>query len=143
MTRIELSPYPEQPPRFRIPRHGPRAPHEVSILVGEAIQAMRRALDYLVYEIAFLDSGIEQDDTQFPVDQSPRRFWARRERNSRGLDDHSCYLVGVSNEHAGALQRDQPYSGASWTERLARLSNPDKHRHLTVTQHQTKMRVAR
>jgi hypothetical protein len=35
------------------------------ILVGEVCYHLRSALDYLVYELALLDSGVEQKGTQF------------------------------------------------------------------------------
>src|SRR5215204_9224 len=42
-------------------------PDRVSVLAGETIQALRRVLDYLVFEVAWLDSGSIQEDTQFPT----------------------------------------------------------------------------
>jgi hypothetical protein len=105
-------------------------PVDASILVGEAIQGLRRSLDYLVYEVAFLDSGVEQDHTQFPIDRSDKTFWSRLQRNSSS--DNRCYLVGVSKEHALAIERYQPYKGTAWTKTLNSISNQDKHRHLTI-----------
>lgn len=113
-------------------------PLRISVLLGETIQALRRALDYLVYEIAFLDSGTVQDDTQFPMDHSQKRFWARLNRNRRGQGDHSCYLIGVLPKHATVIERYQPYQGVEWTTSLARLANPDKHRRLTAVRHMSK-----
>lgn len=109
------------------------APNRISILVGEAIQAMRRALDYLVYELAFLDTGSEQDGTQFPIEDSPNMFWARLERKKRGPP---AYLYGVKREHAAAIERTQPYKEVEWTIDLRSISNPDKHRHLAMLGHE-------
>jgi hypothetical protein len=36
----------------------------------------------------------------------------------------------VSDEHVALLEGYQPYRGCAWIERLAELSNADKHRHL-------------
>jgi hypothetical protein len=36
----------------------------------------------------------------------------------------------VSGEHVALLEGYQPYRGCAWIERLAELSNADKHRHL-------------
>jgi hypothetical protein len=108
-------------------------PHRAGVLTGEAIQALRRSLDYLVFELAWLDSGVSQDDTQFPIDNSEARFEGRRQKKSRG--DHSCYLIGVNDEHVTALKELQPCKGTDWTKTLAAISNPDKHRRLTVTRH--------
>ena len=58
------------------------APRRVSVILGETIQALKRSLDYVVYELAFLDSGSEQNDTQFPIDSSPETFRRRLKRDS-------------------------------------------------------------
>jgi hypothetical protein len=114
-------------------------PVGVSIYVGESIQAMRRALDYLVYEICYLDSGIEQDGTQFPFDRDPNTFYRRLQRqNSR---DTSALLVGMKRTHATVLKAYQPCAGADWATLLQSISNPDKHRHLTVTRNQSAFRM--
>lgn len=105
-------------------------PRRISILIGEAIQALRRSLDYLIYELAWLDSGQPQNGTQFPLDDSDLKFWRRLKRIKRGP---AAYLLGVSGEHAAAIEPYQPYAGTHWTKLLQALSNPDKHRHLTIT----------
>lgn len=44
---------------------------QVETLASEVIQHLRIALDYLAYQLAWLDSGLQQERTQFPiVDQS-------------------------------------------------------------------------
>jgi len=43
------------------------APEQIGILVGEICYNLRASLDYLVYELAILDSGAVQDNTQFPI----------------------------------------------------------------------------
>lgn len=93
------------------------------VLLGETTYNLRAALDYLVYELAFLDSGIVHDGTQFPIEERYEVFWQRRR--------HS-WLEGVSDEHVTAIERLQPYKGCDWTRQLRELSNPDKHRKLTV-----------
>jgi hypothetical protein len=118
------------------------APRRVSVILGETIQALKRSLDYVVYELAFLDSGSEQNDTQFPIDSSPETFRRRLKRDHRGEHDHRCYLIGVSEKHAAVIERYQPYRGVDWTKRLQRLSNPDKHRRLTAVRHVSKSAAA-
>ena len=113
------------------------APNRISVLTGEAIQALRRALDYLVYEIAFRDSGSEQDGTQFPIEHSPNVFWSRLNPGRGG------YLVGVDRKHATALKRYQPCDQVEWSADLRDLSNPDKHRRLSVLRHLDKTTAAR
>jgi hypothetical protein len=96
----------------------------LSILLGEICYNLRSALDYLVFELARLDSGSVQDNTQFPIDDTPKQFRSSKKRR----------LVGVSLNHIAAIERLQPYKGIKWSEILRTLSNPDKHRMLTPHQ---------
>lgn len=93
----------------------------MSMIVGETIYNLRAALDYLVYEMAELDSGSEQDGTQFPIESSKKGFKGRRK----------SYLNGVDAKHVTALRALQPCEGCNWTGVLRDISNPDKHRKLT------------
>lgn len=117
-------------PQFRFPQ-----PHLIPvsfpILVGEVAHHLRSCLDYLVYRLAILDSGSEQKQTQFPVADKPEQFRGNRDR----------YLKGVNDAHATAIERLQPYNGVDWTKRLVSVSNPDKHRHLTVSRPQNATRI--
>ena len=116
-------------------------PSMVRILVGESVQALRRCLDYLVYEVAFLDSGSEQHGTQFPVDSSENQFDGRRKPHSK--QKNGCYLIGVSDKHAAAIKLLQPFNnGVDWTRRLSSISNPDKHRRLTLAKSESSSKIA-
>ena len=105
---VNVSPHTTLPPRL-------------SVLVGEVSQALRRALDYLVYQLAARDSGSLQTDTQFPIVRSKKAFAKARGHNLRG----------VALAHADALEEYQPFTGRDWTRNLQVVSNLDKHRHLT------------
>lgn len=89
-------------------------------LVGTCIQNIRIPLDYLVYELAYLDSGSEQERTQFPI------FWKRAFFRDREAE----YLCGVNEAHRYAIELLQPYKGGKWLGTLAGLANPDKHKTL-------------
>jgi hypothetical protein len=89
-------------------------PLKYSVLIGETIYNLRACLDYLVYELAILDSGIEQERTQFPIYENPKDF----ERRPK-----TC-LAGVNAVHTAAIERLQPYNGVNWTKWLQALSNP-------------------
>lgn len=106
---------------------GPKrpVPLKYSVLIGETIYNLRACLDYLVYELALLDSGVVQNGTQFPTDKCPETF------NGRSRN----WLRGVNPIHTAAIERLQPYNGVNWTKWLQALSNPDKHRHLILTEH--------
>ena len=105
-------------------------PQQFSVLVGEIIYNLRAALDYLVYELACFDSKQEIERTQFPIEDSPKKFDDRIctiEAKGRGK-----YLRGVSPEHITAIRRLQPFNKCQWTGQLRDISNPDKHRRLTT-----------
>ncbi len=99
----------------------------ISVVLGEVIYNLRAALDYLVYELAFLDSGLEQDGTQFPIESSKGGFASRCDETR----DRGVYLRGLSQAHKDAIKDLQPCYGCHWTKLLADISNPDKHRKLT------------
>jgi hypothetical protein len=92
-----------------------------SILIGEITYNLRSALDYLVYQLAILDSGSKQGGTQFPIEDTEQGFRRRVK----------IFLKGLSVKHIASIEALQPYKGTAWTQLLALLSNPDKHRHLT------------
>jgi len=96
----------------------------IGILAGEALYNLRAALDYLVFGLAWLDCGSQQDDTQFPIVDNPRR-WSRAVQR---------WMRGVSAEHIDRIVPYQPFSGCTWTRKLRDLSNPDKHRSLTAVE---------
>lgn len=96
------------------------AREDIEVITGEVIQNLRSALDYLIYELSYLDCGQLNDGTQFPIYKSPNDFALQRNRHMKGLDD----------EHVAPLQKLQPYLGCDWTALLRDLSNKDKHRRL-------------
>jgi hypothetical protein len=116
----------------RHPTHIPDIPADVPLALSDAVHNLRSALDYLVYELALLDSKAIQDNTQFPIEdckvgKSPRG-------KTIGFDAiTSRYLKGLCPVHVAAIERLQPYNGANWTKTLREISNPDKHRRLTPT----------
>src|SRR3972149_254589 len=111
----------QDPPIVRLPRR-------IGVLVGETVYNLRAALDYLAFQLAVLDSSQIRKGTQFPIEssqddwqriinpppkwRSPKRFW----------------LGGIRPEHRKAIGIFQPCNECRWTEGLAALSNPDKHR---------------
>ncbi|HXG36400.1 MAG TPA: hypothetical protein VNL15_05475 [Dehalococcoidia bacterium] len=97
-------------------------PANVADKVGAIVYRLRASLDYLIYELAILDSGRVQYGTQFPIEDGEDVFWSKR----------NTLLKGVSDEHVAAIKRLQPCDGCEWTRRLRILSNPDKHRKLTA-----------
>jgi hypothetical protein len=92
---------------------------DVGILIGEIVYNLRTALDYLVFELAKFDSGVSQDFTQFPIEDTKKGFAWREKRG---------WLKGINTAHVAAIERLQPYAGCDWTKTLRDLSNRDKHK---------------
>jgi hypothetical protein len=99
-------------------------PQRFSILIGETIYNLRAALDYLVFDLAILDSGTPKKGTQFPIDNTEEDFARHRGR----------FLKGLNIEHIARIEALQPYKGYTYTAMIRDISNPDKHRELTVIQ---------
>jgi hypothetical protein len=97
----------------------PPPPTMIAVRVGEAVYNLRAALDYLIAILSRLDSPDVTKDrrTQFPIEHQPKKFQSRRNN----------WLIGVSDNHVAVIERLQPYNGCDWTQRLAALSNLDKH----------------
>jgi hypothetical protein len=117
--------YVEPNPPYEIHPFPPQTidhPPIVSVLLGEIVYNLRSALDYLAFELARHDSGQIQENTQFPIDDTPEKF-------ARSI---TTRLRGVSSAHVLLIEKLQPYTGCNWTEVLRDISNPDKHRQLTA-----------
>ena len=90
----------------------------VGIRIGEICYNLRTALDYLIFELAKVDSKSVQLGTQFPVLDKKSDFDARKAR----------WLKGLNASHVDAIERFQPFGGCNWTRALRDISNQDKHR---------------
>lgn len=95
-------------------------PQMLGLIAGEVVHNLRVALDYLVYELAFLGEGAPREKTQFPIEDRPEGFSGWRKTR----------LEGVEDEHVGIIERYQPYKGCDWSRVLRDISNQDKHRTL-------------
>lgn len=101
------------------------------LLIGDAAQNFRAALDHLFWEMAFIDSGKTPDErVQFPVVDRASDFTAKGLAASRSVKH-------ITKAHLRVLKRFQPYR--KWDERyphplrlLNRLNNDDKHRLITT-----------
>ena len=111
----------------------PPVPDDLPLVVSDAIHNLRAALDYIIYELAILDSGKVQDGTQFLIEDvkvdpaNPKRGFDARSKQ--------C-LKRLNQRHVDAIERLQPYMGVEWTRTLRDISNPDKHRKLIVLTHE-------
>ncbi len=91
-----------------------------SAIVGDAVNNLRSALDYLVYELAKHNEGREIRNTQFIITKCPKAFDRQKKTRLRGLTERQVEII----------RNVQPFQGVQWTELLMDISNPDKHRHL-------------
>jgi hypothetical protein len=95
--------------------------HEEAIrLTSEFVHHARAALDYIVFVLAWLNTGSEQKLTQFPIDSTPEKFQR----------DIPRFLKHLSPEHVAMIEQCQPYHGFQWLLLLNALSNIDKHQEL-------------
>lgn len=107
---------------------------DIAVILGDIIHNLRAALDYLIYELALADSGVEHKGTQFLIEDSKTDT---KDTNGnivkRGFDYLAKKrLAGLNSKHLRAIEDLQPYMGVTWTKTMQAISNPDKHRKLTV-----------
>ena len=107
-----------------------KSPYIITILVGETIYNLRAALDYLIYELAKFDSKQIVEGTQFPIEDSVQGFNSRT--GDLSVKRKGVYLRGISDKHIAIIKGLQPCYGCQWTKVLRGISNPDKHRELTI-----------
>ncbi len=92
------------------------------LLTSEIVQHLRAALDYLAYNLVWLDAGPPDRGREraihFPVVRSETRW--KSEANGR--------LPGVTREHLATIREYQPFAGCGWTATLADLAMIDRHR---------------
>jgi len=91
---------------------------DARVLASEIIHHLRTALEYLAYQVVWLDAGHPFEGSKFPMCHKSREWERERER---------C-LPGVSDAHALIIKRLQPFKHCRWVAQLQGLSNTDKHR---------------
>jgi hypothetical protein len=122
---------PDKPDNIFVDRGNIPFAYEFSILLSEICFNLRAALDYLVYQLAILDSGSVKEKTQFPIEDCKKDFESRKKG----------WLKGLNSAHVAEIEALQPYNGCKWTAVLRDISNPDKHRSLIATQADHKLDV--
>ena len=92
------------------------------LLTSEIVQHLRVALDYLAYNLVWLDAGPpdrgRERSLHFPVVRNEARWKAE----AKGR------LPGVTPEHLAIIREYQPFAGCIWTATLADLAMIDRHR---------------
>jgi hypothetical protein len=102
----------------------PRFPMRWSLEVGDAVQNIRAALDYLAYELIAVETGSYYEMSQFPI------AWKAEAHSAR--EQETIVKLG---RHWEIIRRYEPYEGGepralvdSLFGHLKTLSNQDKHR---------------
>ena len=108
---------------------GPNIPLEIPLIIGDCLQNLRSALDYLVWELCGAANFQPTDKNQFPVCDTLGAFQNAKRR--RALD-------GVPISAQTEIESLQPFkSGAAYLSTelwiLNRLTNISKHRRILVT----------
>jgi hypothetical protein len=98
-----------------------------AVIIGETVQNIRTALDYLVYALVLHTRGRKpRNMTQFPLSATARDFFSKRHQVSE-----------LPGELRRRIRKLQPYQSkgvrGDTLNLLRRLSNADKHRLLLVT----------
>ena len=103
-----------------------RSHYESIRLVSEFLHHGRSALDYIVFNLARHNTGIEQDGTQFPLCEREKDFEeiVRRKRSP---------LEFLAKEQIAMVKHFQPYDRLPVLGLLNRISNRDKHREFHVS----------
>jgi len=103
-------------------------PITVALAVSDCIHNLRAALDYLIFELSREDSGDpDPSGTQFPITTEDEFIKHRKARlKNKGP------LRYLTLAHIDAIEAYQPYKGINWTQTMRDISNPDKHREITV-----------
>jgi hypothetical protein len=94
--------------------------YQVDLLAGEILYHLRTTLEYVAYNLAWLDRGRPTKRTYFPMDLT-ESAWRHRAADLKKQ---------MSSEHIEALHEYQPFAGCDWTLRLKSWSNDDRHNFL-------------
>jgi len=104
-------------------------PAEIPLIIGDCVQNLRTALDYLVWELVLAANNTPGKKNAFPVCASPESF---KKDIGRGL------LLGAADVAIAEIESIQPYHGGNnpevavlWV--LNQLTNINKHRRLLIT----------
>lgn len=86
-------------------------------VTGESVFHLRTTLEYLAYQVVWLDRGNPYRQTAFPI-CAHKNDWP----------DALKKLPKMHSWHADRFKAVQPFAGCTWSGLLSALSNQDKHR---------------
>lgn len=91
---------------------------ELAMIASEILNHVRIALDYLAFNVVWMDSGSKREDTKFPLHTRSTGYGEVRRKA----------MPRITTTHAEWVKAVQPFNGVAWTSHLEELSNRDKHR---------------
>lgn len=101
-------------------------PRHFSLIIGDAINNLRSALDHVAYHLVCVGTGNVKSfpDAKFPIGGSSTEYRSQRDRAVKGMRQDAIEAIDAL----------EPYKGGTgeYFWHLARLNNHDKHR-LLVT----------
>ncbi len=92
--------------------------NDLAPLVGESLQHLVIALNYLVCALAAARGNLVDESLQFPICDDPEAF--RRRVPSE--------LKGIGKKEVALIEKFQPYNDNAWLGRLHNLTRTDRHR---------------
>lgn len=124
---IEAAARESQPDWMRVLFRFQDQTHDESIrLVSEFLHHSRSALDYIIFNLARHNEGVEKDGTQYPICECAQEFQevVRRKRSP---------IEFLTKEQRALVERFQPYNRLPVLALLNRISNRDKHREFHIS----------
>jgi hypothetical protein len=105
-------------------------PTGISYAIGDCLQNLRSALDYLVRELVLAANNVPTDHEIFPICDTPKGFKnALRRGQLDGVDPDAVTLIELMQPYN---RRENWEKSALWI--LNELANTNKHRRLLVTE---------
>src|SRR5262249_38393088 len=102
-------------------------PEELSLIIGDALNNLRSALDHTAYQLACVGAGAIKPfpNVKFPTGDNEKQYRHQRAKA----------LKGMRQDAVKAIDALEPYAGGKGEHfwQLARLNNFDKHRLLITT----------
>lgn len=92
---------------------------ELSPLASEVVHHFRTALEYLVFNMVWADTGTRPTEWVKVPCYKTKDVWQNKQKTKP--------LSQLSVDSRAALEAVQPFSGTAWLAQLTELSNSDKH----------------
>jgi hypothetical protein len=97
----------------------PNIPASMAAIVGDAIQNLRSALDYMAAELV-ISAGNDPKRIYFPICETSEKYVAESEGKTKGMPPEAKKLIDLIEPYEGGHGNDLWY--------LHALNNTDKHR---------------